>query len=111
MSVLLGIAQCRQLLMTGGKELEASVRRGDVYAVMIQEFVKNQNYAEAKQLLGELKQILLISGNTPITYYLSKELIEALAQGLGVPVSMLVPVKTKLDNEEDDEFVEEAIED
>ncbi|XP_063916884.1 intraflagellar transport protein 140 homolog [Zophobas morio] len=106
-----GIAQCRQLLMTGGKELEASVRRGDVYAVMIQEFVKNQNYAEAKQLLGELKQILLISGNTPITYYLSKELIEALAQGLGVPVSMLVPVKTKLDNEEDDEFVEEAIED
>lgn len=87
------------------------MRRGDICALMIQEYIKNENYSEAKQLFSELKQSLIASGNTPITYYLSKETIEALAQGLGVPVTSLIPVKIKLDNEEDDEFVEEAIED
>ncbi|RZC33588.1 hypothetical protein BDFB_000428 [Asbolus verrucosus] len=106
-----GIAQCRQLLMIGGPELEASVRRGDICALMIQEYIKTDNYAEAKQLFTELKQILQSSGNTPITYYLSKEIIEALARGLGVPLTALVPAKISLDNEDDEEFVEEAIED
>ncbi|EFA08985.1 Intraflagellar transport protein 140 homolog-like Protein [Tribolium castaneum] len=106
-----GIAQCRQLLMTGGKELEESVRRGDICALMIQEYIKSGNFTEAKQLLGELKQLLFSSGNTPITYYLNKETIEALAHGLGVPVSTLIPAKMTLEDEDTEEFVEEAIED
>lgn len=98
------------MLITGGKELEESIRRGDICALMIQEYIKMGHFTEAKQLLGELKQMLSV-GSTPITYYLNKETIEALAAGLSVPISSLIPAKLTLDDEETDEFVEEAIED
>lgn len=86
-----GVNQCRQFLTSGGQELEESVRRGDVYALMIQHYIKNTNYLEAKHLLGELRQVLKVSESTPITYYVNKELIEALARGLGVSPATLVP--------------------
>ncbi|VEN35720.1 unnamed protein product [Callosobruchus maculatus] len=91
-----GISQCEQLL-AAGDELEASVRRGDIYAVMVQYCVKFGNFTEAKQYCLELRQFLnKTSSSTPITYYLNKEVLEALAQGLGVPVSHLVPVAQKI---------------
>lgn len=90
-----GVTQCRQFLSSGGQELEESVRRGDVYALMIQHYIKNGNYLEAKHLLGELRQVLKVSESTPITYYVNKELIEALARGLGVSPATLVPSVSK----------------
>lgn len=81
--------------MTSDDELETSIRRGDVYAVMIQHFVKIGNFSEAKQLCLELRQILSKTDNT-LTYYLSKDVIETLAQGLGVPVSHFLPVSQKI---------------
>ncbi|KAK4874572.1 hypothetical protein RN001_013932 [Aquatica leii] len=86
-----GIAQCRQFLLAGGPDLEESVRRGDIYALMIQYYVKFEKFIEAKRVLTELQQVLSVSGNTPITYYLNKELKEALSAGLGIPSSMLIP--------------------
>lgn len=62
---------------------------------MIQHFVKIGNFPEAKQLCLELRQILSKTDNT-LTYYLSKDIIEALAQGLGVPASHFLPVSRKL---------------
>lgn len=81
--------------MTSDDELEISIRRGDVYAIMIQHFVKVGNFSEAKQLCLELRQILSKTDNT-LSYYLSKDVIEALAQGLGVPVSHFLPVSQKM---------------
>ncbi|KAF5302514.1 hypothetical protein FQR65_LT00886 [Abscondita terminalis] len=86
-----GIAQCRQFLLTGGPDLEESVRRGDIYGLMIQYYVKFEQFLEAKKVLTELQQVLAASGNTPITYYLSKELKDALSAGLGISSSMLIP--------------------
>lgn len=102
-----GLMQCRQLLATGGPELEASVRRGDIYALMIHQCVKNGKYEEGKQLFMELRQSLGSTIHMPITYYVNKEIVEALARGLGVSVSSLLPVYTSNKNEEDDEVEEE----
>lgn len=105
-----GLTQCRQLLMIGGQELEASVRRGDIYALMIQNCVKAGMFSEARQLCNELKQFLLTTNNTPLTYYLNKDVIEALAQGLGVPITTILPPVQKLEeNVEDNETVEEIL--
>ncbi|KAB0793767.1 hypothetical protein PPYR_13387 [Photinus pyralis] len=90
------ITQSRQFLVAGGPDLEESVRRGDVYALMIHHYVKNQEFLEAKQVLTELRQVLSSSGNVPITYYVNKELIEALAAGLGTTVGILIPSSSKL---------------
>lgn len=104
-----GITQCRQLLATGGPDLDLAVRKGDIYAVMIQCCVKSGNFNEAKQLFLELKQVLAISGNMSITYYISKEVVEALAQGLGESVHSLLPT-TLSSNEGTDDIKEEIIE-
>ncbi|CAG9865125.1 unnamed protein product [Phyllotreta striolata] len=105
------LTQCQQLLMTNGNDLEVAVRRGDIYSVMIQYQVKTGNFSEAKQMFMELRQLLERSVNTPITYYLSKEVVQALADGLGVPVPHLVPKAARSRAEDNDEAVEEVVED
>lgn len=99
--------------MTSDEELETSVRRGDIYAVMIQHFVRVGNFSEAKQACLELRQILSKTDNT-LTYYLSKEIIETMAQGLGVPVTHFLPVSHKLKSpngsrDNDTDTIEEII--
>lgn len=107
-----GLSQCRQLLVTGGPELEDSVRRGDIYALMIQQCIQSENFIEAKQLFGELRQVLSTGGNVPITYYVNKDTIEVLAKGLGVhPSSLLPSAKVMEESNGTDEIEEEVIED
>ncbi|XP_018335270.1 intraflagellar transport protein 140 homolog [Agrilus planipennis] len=86
-----GMTQCRQLLTTRDADLEESVRRGDVYALMMQYNITNGNFIEAQELLNELQHILNMSNSLPITYYVNKEMIEALARGLSVSPSSLLP--------------------
>lgn len=105
---LLGLMQSRQLLISGGPALEESVRRGDIYALMIQNCIKAGNFQEAKVLFEELQQCL--SSGTPITYYVSREVVEALARGLNVPLGSLVPSlqrSEKVRSEEGDDIEEE----
>lgn len=106
-----GMTQCRQLLMIGGKELEAAVRRGDIYALMIQMCIKHNLFSEGKQLFNELKQVLNPSTST-ITYYVSRDVIEALANGLEVTVSELLPTKTveNEDGDKEDDIEDEVVE-
>lgn len=99
------------MLTSGGVELEASVRRGDIYALMIQQCIHGGNFLEAKQLFNELRQVLSSTGNAPITYYVNKETIEALAKGLGVHSSSLLPsTRVKEENIGADEIEEEVVE-
>ncbi|XP_057670783.1 intraflagellar transport protein 140 homolog [Diorhabda carinulata] len=106
------LTQCQQLLMTGGNDLEVAVRRGDIYSTMIQHLVAIGNFAEAKQCYVELRKLLENSGTTSITYYINKSVLEALANGLGIPVTHLVPKlsKTHVKSENESEDVEEVVE-
>ncbi|GJQ73669.1 putative intraflagellar transport protein 140 [Trypoxylus dichotomus] len=106
-----GMTQCRQLLTTGGKELEAAVRRGDIYALMIQMCIKHNLFPEGRHLFNELKQVLSSSASA-ITYYLNKDVIEALANGLGIRVNELLPTRVVEDEEgeKEDDIVDEVVE-
>lgn len=96
--------------MSGGQALEESVRRGDIYALMIQNCIKTSNFSEAKNLFDELQKLL--KGSVPITYYLNKEIIEGLARGLNVSVSSLLPTQSKRKSSKADECeIEEAVDD
>lgn len=98
--------------MLNGSDLDISVRRGDIYGLMIHNCVKLGNFTEAKQLVVELKEFLASEGlKIPLTYYVGKEVIEALARGLKVPVSTFAPAaapKATVDNSED--LVDELLE-
>ncbi|XP_030750473.1 intraflagellar transport protein 140 homolog isoform X2 [Sitophilus oryzae] len=101
-----GMTQCRQLLVMGGQELESSIRRGDIYGLMIQNCVKLGNYTEAQQIIFELKQFLSSKENkTPLTYYVNKEILEVLAKGLEVPLSTFIPVVPKMSSQDSTEDV------
>lgn len=94
--------------MSGGSTLEESVRRGDIYALMIQNSLKDTNFIEAKKLFDELQQ-LLKGSNTPITYYLSKDNLESLSHGLKIPLSSLVPSAKRRSSRNEEGEVEERV--
>ncbi|KAL1494371.1 hypothetical protein ABEB36_009980 [Hypothenemus hampei] len=107
-----GMTQCKQLLMLSGPDLDSSIRRGDVYGLMVHNYVKQGNFTEAKQLITELKQFLTHEGlKTPLTYYIEKEVIEALATGLNVPIATFIPATVQKSSGVDNgEFVDEVLE-
>lgn len=80
------MAQCRNLLSDRTLS-EESVRRGDIYALMIQKCVNESNFTEAKKLLDELQ--LLLKGDTPVTCYISKDILESLSRQLKIPVESM----------------------
>ncbi|XP_066140255.1 intraflagellar transport protein 140 homolog isoform X1 [Euwallacea fornicatus] len=108
-----GMTQCKQLLMLNGHDLDVAVRRGDIYGLMIQDCVKRENFTEGKQLLMELRQILVTDGlKIPLTYYVGKDVIEALAAGLNMPVGSFIPptvVRTVSGADSNDEDVIDEI--
>lgn len=104
---ILGMKQCRELLLSRGQTLEDSVRRGDIYGLMIQMCIKNGSFIEGKKLFDELQQLL--KGNVAPTYYVNKETIEALAVGLNVPLTNLLPAAVKKTIHEGSDEIKEQI--
>lgn len=77
---------------------------------MIQNSIKIRDFDEAKRLVDELQKILGKTSNASLTYYLSKEVIEVLAQGLGVPLSTIIPPVRKSNSEETEDEIQEEVE-
>lgn len=101
-----GVTQSLNLLQKEGEELEQSVRRGDVYALMIQNAIKIGDINEARKYVNELQQILNKQGNSSLSYYLSKEIID----GLGISVSTSQNANKNNDDDEFDGEIEEEVE-
>lgn len=106
------MSQCRQLINSGDSNIEKYVRKGDIYAVMIQHSLNAGDTAEVKQLLVEMKQYLATT-NVSLTYYLSSDVIQLLAKTLGIPLSSLLPQKNISENspEENEQEIQEEVDD
>lgn len=77
---------------------------------MIQNGIKIRDFDGAKKLVDELQQILGKTSNASLSYYLSKDLIEIMAQGLGVPISSIVPTVRRPDTAEIEDEIQEEVE-
>nr|CAD7263177.1 unnamed protein product [Timema shepardi] len=114
------LTQSRQLLQSSDADLESAVRRGDVYALMVEHHVSAGELKAAQHLVEEFRKL---SPGANVTYYIPPSTIDKIARGLGLPVSSLVPplrdtgldVRLKLsgagDAEEVAEEEEEIVED
>lgn len=92
-----GISQMRQLLESQGEELEESVRRGDLFAVVAQHYVDIGDENSARAAIEEVKQIV---PGINLSYYFNIRLLESLGYKLSVQSE---------NPEEKDDAIEELI--
>ena len=73
------IENCRLLLKEDN--VNAAVRKGDVYGFMIEHYVKNSNHKQAYALIMELRQEI---PNVNLAYYVNTDILLSIEKSLGV---------------------------
>lgn len=88
---------CRGLLQEA--EINAAVRKGDIYGFMIEHFAKTQDYRGAQQMIEELRRSI---PNVNLAYYVNSDVLLTIEKALGIS---LLPDSTtsKRTNANDDE--------
>ncbi|XP_078200352.1 intraflagellar transport protein 140 homolog isoform X4 [Callithrix jacchus] len=102
------IKQCELLLEE--PDLDSTVRIGDVYGFLVERHVQTEEYQTAYRFLEEMRR-RLPSAN--VSYYVSPQAVEAVHQGLGLPLMHAAPERVRHNSmedprEPDEEVVEEA---
>ncbi|TRY69166.1 hypothetical protein TCAL_05644 [Tigriopus californicus] len=70
---------CRDLLQE--EEINAAVRKGDIYGFMIEHFAKTQDYRSAQQMIEELRRSI---PNVNLAYYVNSDVLLTIEKSLGV---------------------------
>ncbi|KAK7788798.1 hypothetical protein R5R35_010909 [Gryllus longicercus] len=109
------LSQCRQMLESytdPNSDYETAVRRGDIYAVMVEHKVSTGDLRGAQQLIDEFRRS---APGANLPYYLGISTLEKVARGLGLPLSSIAPQAIRSDSslhaEREDSVDQEEAED
>jgi intraflagellar transport protein 140 len=94
------IEGCRALLQE--QDINASVRKGDIYGFLIEHYAKSQNFRAAQQMVEELRKGI---PNVNLAYYISSEVLRDLEKATGIPLAT-----AGVGGADDDEVGEEIVE-
>ncbi|XP_033092150.1 intraflagellar transport protein 140 homolog isoform X5 [Trachypithecus francoisi] len=105
------IKQCELLLEE--PDLDSIIRIGDVYGFLVEHYVRMEEYQTAYRFLEEMRRRLPLAN---MSYYVSPRAVDAVHQGLGLPLPRTVPERVCHNSmedprEPDEEVVEEADDD
>ncbi|XP_073884605.1 intraflagellar transport protein 140 homolog isoform X3 [Macaca fascicularis] len=105
------IKQCELLLEE--PDLDSTIRIGDVYGFLVEHYVRMEEYQTAYRFLEEMRRRLPLAN---MSYYVSPRAVDAVHQGLGLPLPRTVPERVRHNSmedprEPDEEVVEEADDD
>ncbi|XP_017713796.1 PREDICTED: intraflagellar transport protein 140 homolog isoform X3 [Rhinopithecus bieti] len=105
------IKQCELLLEE--PDLDSIIRIGDVYGFLVEHYVRMEEYQTAYRFLEEMRRRLPLAN---MSYYVSPRAVDAVHQGLGLPLPRTVPERVRHNSmedprEPDEEVVEEADDD
>ncbi|XP_021787325.2 intraflagellar transport protein 140 homolog isoform X2 [Papio anubis] len=105
------IKQCELLLEE--PDLDSTIRIGDVYGFLVEHYVRMEEYQTAYRFLEEMRRRLPLAN---MSYYVSPRAVDAVHQGLGLPLPRTVPERVCHNSmedprEPDEEVVEEADDD
>nr|XP_011746714.1 intraflagellar transport protein 140 homolog isoform X1 [Macaca nemestrina] len=105
------IKQCELLLEE--PDLDSTIRIGDVYGFLVEHYVRMEEYQTAYRFLEEMRRRLPLAN---MSYYVSPRAVDAVHQGLGLPLPRMVPERVRHNSmedprEPDEEVVEEADDD
>ena len=82
---------CRELLAQ--PDINAAVRKGDIYGFLIEHYAKTQNYRASHQMIEELRRTI---PNVNLAYYVNSDILLTIEKALGVS---LLPENAALDDE------------
>lgn len=105
------IKQCELLLEE--PDLDSTIRIGDIYGFLVEHYVRMEEYQTAYRFLEEMRRQLPLAN---MSYYVSPRAVDAVHQGLGLPLPRTVPERVCHNSmedprEPDEEVVEEADDD
>jgi intraflagellar transport protein 140 len=88
---------CKALLQEAN--INAAVRKGDIYGFMIEHYVRTQNFREAYGLIQELKAQI---PNVNLSYYINTDALLTVEKSLGVALQADAQSRNQVSEEEDD---------
>jgi len=97
------IAMLTELL--SAPDIESSVRVGDVFALLIEFHVSNENIERAYELIEKMQQ-----RNIPLGPYLDRVVVERVFNTMGIPLTEIDNLDEAIELEEKDEALEEVLE-
>ncbi|XP_005349174.1 intraflagellar transport protein 140 homolog isoform X2 [Microtus ochrogaster] len=98
------IRQCELLLEE--PDLDSTIRIGDVYGFLVEHHVQMEEYQMAYKYLEEMRK-RLPSAN--ISYYVDQRTVDTVHQGLGLPISRIIPERVRHNSMEDHKDVYEEV--
>ncbi|XP_070423153.1 intraflagellar transport protein 140 homolog [Equus przewalskii] len=90
------VRQCELLLEE--PDLDSTIRIGDVYGFLVEHYLQMEEFQMAYKYLEEMRR-RLPSAN--MSYYVSQRTVDAVHQGLGIPLLRVAPERTRHNSMED----------
>ncbi|XP_017895951.1 PREDICTED: intraflagellar transport protein 140 homolog isoform X1 [Capra hircus] len=98
------IRQCQLLLEE--PHLDSSIRVGDVYGFLVERHVHSGDLQTAYRYLEEMRRRL---PSTNVSYYVSQHIVDAVHQGLGLPLTCAAPKRTRHNSVEEHKEADEEV--
>ncbi|XP_025272825.3 intraflagellar transport protein 140 homolog [Canis lupus familiaris] len=98
------VKQCELLLEE--PELEGTIRMGDVYGFLVQHYLQGEEFHMAYKYLEEMRK-RVPSAN--MSYYVNQRTVDAVHQGLGIPLMHTVPERVHHNSAEDHKEMDEEV--
>ncbi|KAJ8786527.1 hypothetical protein J1605_006016 [Eschrichtius robustus] len=98
------VRQCKLLLEE--PDLDSTVRVGDVYGFLVERHVQMEDLQTAYKYLEEMRKRV---PSTNVSYYVSQRTVDAVHQGLGIPLMRTMPEQMRHNSVEDHKEMDEEV--
>ncbi|XP_036264768.1 intraflagellar transport protein 140 homolog [Pipistrellus kuhlii] len=98
------VKQCELLLEE--PDLDSTIRIGDVYGFLVEHYVQMEDFQMAYKYLEEMRRRL---PPAKVSYYVNQRTVDAVHQGLGIPLARIVPERLQHSSMEDPKEVDEEV--
>nr|KAF6440757.1 intraflagellar transport 140 [Rousettus aegyptiacus] len=98
------VKQCELLLEE--PDLDSTIRIGDVYGFLVEHYLQMEEFQMAYKYLEEMRRRLPAAN---VSYYVNQRAVDAVHQGLGIPLVRIMPERIRHNSMEDPKEVDEEV--
>ncbi|XP_004438256.1 PREDICTED: intraflagellar transport protein 140 homolog [Ceratotherium simum simum] len=98
------VKQCELLLEE--PDLDSTIRLGDVHGFLVEHYLQMEEFQMAYKHLEEMRRRM---PSASMSYYVSQQTVDAVHQGLGIPLTRVVPERIRHNSVEDHKEIDEEV--